>query len=262
MKKIFGITILMMACTAHAQTSQFVQLVPSSYLPKDVNFSLGAAAISLPKYSGSDENRITAYPLFDAQWKNGAFFSAINGLGYNFSKNPSLEYGLRASLEAARDESRSGKLHGLGDVGTALEMGGFLNYNIDQTYSLASSIRYGSGIDHNGLQISFGARATTLLAPQHRLSASIGANWANTAYMQSYYGVNTSQSLTSGYAQYSPSSGLSDIKLGASWHWTIDSNWSLVTGASITRLSNDASKSPFVFQKNPVTIFSAASYSF
>ncbi|MBI1773070.1 MAG: MipA/OmpV family protein [Burkholderiales bacterium] len=262
MKKILGITLLAMACSAGAQTSQFVQLVPTSYLPKDVNFSLGAAALSLPKYTGSDERRLAAYPMFDAQWKNGAFFSAVNGLGYNFSKNVSVQYGLRMSLEAARDESRSGKLRGLGDVNTSVEPGAFLNYSIDQNFSLASSVRYGSGLDHNGVQVSFGARATTLLNPQHRLSASIGANWVNSAYMQSYFGVTAAQSVSSGYAQYTPSSGIADIKLGASWHWNIDNNWSLTTGASVSRLNGDAGRSPFVFQKNPVTIFSAASYRF
>ena len=262
MRRIIGIALLAMACSAQAQTSQFVQLVPTTYLPKDVNFSLGAVALSMPKYTGADDRRLAAYPMFDAQWKNGAFFSAVSGLGYNFSKDPSVQYGLRLSLEAARDESRSGKLRGLGDVNTAIETGGFFNYNIHQNYSLASSIRYGSGTDHNGLQVSFGGRATTLLSPQHRLSASIGANWANTAYMQSYFGVSPSQSAISGYAQYTPSSGISDIKLGATWHWSIDSNWSLTTGASVTRLNGDAGRSPFVFQKNPVTIFSAATYRF
>ncbi|MCH8618390.1 MipA/OmpV family protein [Undibacterium sp. TS12] len=262
MKKILGVTLLAMACTASAQTSQFVQLIPQSYLPKDVNFSLGAAALSLPKYTGSDERRLAAYPVFDTQWKNGAFFSAINGLGYNFSKNASIQYGLRMTLEAARDESRSSKLRGLGDVNTAVEPGAFLNYNLNQNFSLASSIRYGSGVDHNGVQVSFGALASTVLSPQHRLSASIGANWVNSSYMQSYFGVNATQSAASGYAQYTPSSGISDIKLGASWSWNIDSNWSLTTGASVSRLSGDAGRSPFVFQRNPVTIFSAATYRF
>ena len=262
MKKIIGITLLAMACSAQAQTSQFVQLVPSSFMVKDVDFSLGAAALSMPKYNGSDERRAAAYPMFDAQWKNGAFFSAINGLGYNFSKNPGLQYGLRMSLEAARDESRSGKLRGLGDVSTTIEPGAFFNYNLDQNFSLASSVRYGSGTEHNGVQLSIGARATTLLSPQHRFSASIGVNWANSSYMQSYFGVNAAQSAASGYTQYTPSSGISDVKLGANWSWNIDSNWSLTTGASITRLSGDAGKSPFVFQRNPVTIYSAASYRF
>ncbi|MDE2427658.1 MAG: MipA/OmpV family protein [Burkholderiales bacterium] len=262
MKKILSIVLLVAACTAQAQTAEFVQLVPTPYLPKDVNFSVGAAALSIPKYSGSDESRLAAYPMFDVQWKNGAFFSAINGIGYNFSKAPGWQYGLRMSLEAARDESRSAKLNGLGDVNTALEPGAFLNYSINQNYSLVSSIRYGSGVDHNGLQLSVGGRATTSLNSRHRLSASFGANWANSSYVQSYYGVTAAQSVASGYTQYTPSAGLTDLRVGASWHWNIDTNWSLTTGASVKHLTGDTGKSPFVFQKNPVTIFSAASYRF
>ncbi|MFZ6773662.1 MipA/OmpV family protein [Undibacterium sp. SXout7W] len=262
MKKILTIFFVAAAGMAQAQTSDFVHLVPAQYLPKDVNFSIGAVALSLPKYSGSDERRAAVYPLFDAQWKNGAFFSAFNGLGYNFSKNPSIQYGLRMSLEAARDESRSSKLNGLGDVNTTLEPGAFFNYSINQNYSLVSSVRYGSGVDHNGLRIGFGGIVTTALNSQHRLSAILGANWSNTSYVQSYYGVNASQSVASGYSQFAPSSGISDVKIGASWHWNVDTNWSLTTGASMTRLTGDAGKSPFVFQKNPVTVFSSANYRF
>ncbi|MBI3283610.1 MAG: MipA/OmpV family protein [Burkholderiales bacterium] len=262
MKKTLGLILLASACSAQAQTSEFVQLVPAPYLPKNVNFSLGAVALSMPKYTGADEHRVTAYPMFDVQWKNGAFFSAYNGLGYNFSKDPSLQYGPRMSLEAARDESRSARLSGLGDVNTALEPGAFFNYSVNQNYSLLSSIRYGSGSDHNGLQLSLGGRATTSLNSRHRLSASFGADWANTAYVQSYFGVNASQSSASGYAQYAPSAGLTDVRVGANWHWNIDTNWSLTTGATMKYLTGDAGKSPFVFQKNPVTVFSAANYRF
>ncbi len=264
MKKILPTALLLLATalSAQAQTSEFAQLVPSTYLPKDVNFSLGAAAISAPRYAGSDERRVFAAPLFDAQWRNGIFLSSISGLGYNFSKDPSLQYGLRMTVEAARDESKSSKLRGLGDVDSAIEPGAFVNYMVNQNYSLSSSLRYGSGIDHNGVQLSLGGRATTSLNTHHRLSASFGANWANTSYMQSYFGVTPIQSINSGYTPYAPSAGFTDVKVGASWNWNIDSNWSLTTGASVKYLTGDASKSPFVFEKAPITIFSAASYRF
>jgi len=262
MKKIICTAMLAAIGTAQAQTSEFAQLTPAQFLAKDVNFSLGAAALYLPTYTGSDEHRWAAYPMFDAQWKNGAFFSVISGLGYNFSKDPGIQYGLRMTAESARDESRSGKLRGLGDVDTAFEPGVFFNYVPNPNYALQSSIRYGSGLDHNGVQVSVGGRASTSLDVRNRLSASLSVNWANTNYLQSYYGVNATQSAASGYAQFAPSSGLTDLHVGATWNWNIDTKWSLSTGASVRHLLGDASKSPFVFQRNPVTVFSAATYSF
>jgi len=262
MKKLLSALLLVSSCSVYAQTSEFVQTIPEYYLPRDINFSIGAVALYAPKYQGSDEHRSRIYPLIDAQWKNGIFLSTINGIGYNFSKDPSLQYGLRVSFETARDSSLTPKLNGVGDVNTTVEPGAFLNYAINQNYSLLTSIRYGSGVDHNGLQISFGGRATTALNDQHRLTATLRANWANGNYMQSYFGVNNQQSLASGYQVYTPNSGITDIKLSASWHWTIDTNWSLTTGASVNRYFSDVTKSPFVFQRSPVTVFSAASYRF
>lgn len=262
MKKLLCLLLLSASCAAQAQTSEFVQTIPEYYLPRDINFSMGGVVLFTPRYLGSNDREAKVYPLFDAQWKNGAFFSSVSGLGYNFSKDPSLQYGVRLTLEAARDESSSSKLQGLGDVDTAIEPGAFLNYNINQNYSLLSSIRYGSGVGHNGLQTSVGARFTTAINDQHRITATLRANWVNASYMQSYFGVTEQQSIASSYSQYTPGSGLSDIKLSTSWHWTIDANWSLTTGASVSRFSSDVTKSPFVFEKTPITVYSAASYRF
>jgi outer membrane scaffolding protein for murein synthesis (MipA/OmpV family) len=262
MKKYLGIVLLSATCLAHGQTLDFAQLTPTQYIQNNVNFSLGAAVISMPKYMGSDERRIAAYPAFDAQWKNGVFFSALSGFGYNFSKNPSLQYGLRLTVEGGRDESRSSKLAGLGDVDSTIEPGAFFNYSLNSNYALLSSVRYGSGVDHNGLQVSIGGRAAHSLNADHRLSALFSANWANSQYAQSYFGVNAAQSNASGYNQFTPGAGMTDIKLGANWNWSIDTNWSLTTGASVKHLLGDSANSPFVIQKTPVTIFSAASYRF
>jgi outer membrane scaffolding protein for murein synthesis (MipA/OmpV family) len=262
MKKILCATLLLAAAGVQAQTSEFAQLTPTTYLPQSVNFSLGAIGLYMPRYTGSDEHRWALYPMFDGQWKNGAFFSTVSGLGYNFSKDPSLQYGIRMSAEAARDESRSSRLRGLGDVDTAYEPGVFFNYLPSPNYALQSSIRYGSGVDHNAIQVSLGGRATRMLDERNQLTASLAANWANTNYLQSYYGVNATQSAASGYQQFSPSSGLTDIRMGATWNWNIDAKWSLTTGASVRHLLGDASRSPFVFERNPVTIFSTANYRF
>jgi len=149
----------------------------------------------------------------------------------------------------------------LGDINSTLEPGAYLNYFIDNKYTLLSSIRYGSGVDHNGIQLSLGARAIQQLNAQHRLSAVISTNWTSNNYMQSYFGVNKAQALTSGYDFYTPSAGFSELKLGATWHWNIDTNWSLTTGASVKRLLGDAANSPFVIQK-PDQCISTANYRF
>ncbi|MFZ6645374.1 MipA/OmpV family protein [Undibacterium sp. TJN25] len=266
MKKILCFALLSAALSgalpAFAQSEEFAQLTPPGAGGKDVNFSLGAALLSLPRYTGSDQRRLAEYPLFDAQWKNGAFVSLVSGLGYNLSKDPTIQYGLRVTVEPSRDESRSGRLHGLGDVDAALEPGVFFNYVPTANYALVSSLRYGSGVDRNGLQLSLGGRYTTALNNKHRLSATLDANWANSNYQQSYFGVTAAQAAASGYTQFTPSSGITDIRLGANWNWSIDSKWSLITGASVKHLVGDSARSPFVDQKNPVSVFSAASYSF
>jgi MipA family protein len=266
MKKLVYLALFLSSAIANtaalAQTSDLVNVTPAPYLAKSANYAVGAAIVSMPKYTGSDERRVAAYPNFNFQWKNGAFFSASGGLGYNFSKEPAIQYGPRMSLEGARDIDRSSKLKGLGDVNTAIEMGGYFNMHVSYTVALMSSVRYGSGVDHNATQATIGARASHPINDKHRITGTLGANWSDQRYMDSYYGVNKDQATASGYQFFKPKSGFSDVRVGANWIWKMDDEWTIATGINYKKLIGDAAKSPFVFQKNQVGAFSALSYHF
>jgi MipA family protein len=266
MKKLVYLALLlasaMASTSAFAQTSDLVNLTPTPYLAKNANYSVGAAILSVPKYTGSDERRFVAYPNFNFQWKNGAFFGASSGLGYNFSKDPALQYGLRISMEGARDIDRSSKLKGLDDISTSIEPGVFFNMHLIHTVTLMSSVRYGSGVDHNATQATIGVRASHPLNDKHRITGSLATNWSDQRYMDSYFGVNQAQASASGYAQFKPKAGLSDVRLGVNWIYKLDDEWSIANGFSYKRLIRDAAKSPFVFLENQVSVFSAASYQF
>ncbi|GGC58813.1 MipA/OmpV family protein [Undibacterium terreum] len=241
--------LLLGVFSAHAQTSDFAQFLAPNYVVKNTDYSLGAAIPGFSRNNAQDERRPTGYLAF-------------SGFGYNFSKDAGIQYGLQLSAETVRDLSRPIRSHGVLDSDTTLESGAFFNYVPSPNYALVSSVRYGSGLDRNGVQLSLGGLFNKSLGQKHQLSASVGANWANSNYQQSYFGVNAVQSANSGYSQFSPSAGLTDIRLGAAWNWNIDSNWSLTTGASLKHLMGDAARSPFVSEKNPVSVFSAATYRF
>jgi outer membrane scaffolding protein for murein synthesis (MipA/OmpV family) len=223
---------------------------------------VGAIAIAGTEYMGSDERRALVLPVLDYQWRNGWFAGTGNGVGYNFSARPDLQYGLRLTADFGRDEGRSEALRGLGDVDPAVEFGGFLNYFVSREVFLTSSLRYGAGNDANGLQVDLGAGYSMPLSPQLRWVAGVAATVVNSAYMRSYFGVDAGQSAASGYAVYEPGGGLRDVRFNTSLAYQIDARTSVTAGVSVSRLLGDAADSPIVRQASTVSGVLALLYAF
>lgn len=260
--KMLPIAMLLAAHGAHGQDLDFAHLIPNASRPNIVNYSLADPTLPDSKNSGIYKKGLAAFPIYSTQWQNGSFVNVLSGLGYNFSKDPRIQFGLRMTIEGTPDEPKNFRLRLPGTVpNPVLESGAYLNYYVNPNYSLLSSIKYGAGVDHNGLQISVGAQASTQIAQKHRLTARLSANWANGSYLQAYLGTNSLQASSSSIGNLLSNSSLSDVRLGANWQWNIDTNWSLTTGASIKHVISD-SNNPLNFQRNPVTVYSAASFRF
>jgi outer membrane protein len=255
--KLLSLSALLLAPASYAQTSDFVYLRPELSLEEGDNLSMGAIMLSSPAYSGANTQRTQAFPLIDAQWKGGAFASVVSGLGYNFSANPQLQYGLRLGYNPGRDTSVSSALNGMGDIAIRPVVGGFDNYLVTPQLSVLSSVQYGAGNDHNGLELNLGVRISTAISAQHQLSLTVSAKWANQNYMQSFYGVNATQSANSAYAVTTPATGLVDTELFGNWNWQLNSHWSWMNGLSFKHLSVS---SPLLQKSSQLSLLSAVSY--
>lgn len=224
--------------------------------------SAGFALVSGREYLGSDESRTMLVPTFDYQWANGVFLGAGNGLGINLSRHPEHNYGLRLTADFGRDDNRSAALTGMGDIRARPEIGGFANFRLADGWVLASSVRYGAGDDRKGLVVDLGLNMSHPLSPSLRLNVGVATAWANRAWTQSYFGVNTQQAANSGYASFNPSAGLRDVRFGVALNYAIAPNWSLIGGLSFNRLLGDVKDSPIVRERSSVTGVVSTSYRF
>ena len=167
-------------------------------------------------------------------------------MGYNFSKDPTLQYGLGLGLDFGRKESATGALAGMGSIDAKLEYGAFLNYAPDRHWRLSSVLRYGSGDTSQGMTANFGANYTMDIAPKWRLYLGVATTWANSQYMQSYFGVSTTQSPQSGHAVYSPTSGAHDVSSSLNLSYQVTPKISVSGGLKVSSLVGDARSSPVV----------------
>lgn len=223
---------------------------------------IGAAVIAGTQYRGSDERRTLVLPTAEYQWANGWFVGTGNGLGFNFSSDPSLQYGARLTLDLGRDESRSTALNGMGDLAAKAEFGGFFNLALTPGVMLNSSVRTGSGDDSNGTLLDLGIAYSTTLGQQWRVSAGAELTWANDAYMQSCFGVSTEQSNTSGYAVYTPGAALRDARLRMTLSYQFDPRVRMTAALTWSALSDEAKRSPLVRSADTTSAVFALTYAF
>ena len=224
--------------------------------------TIGAAVVAGRQYQGSDERRTLLLPELDYQWKSGWFAGTSNGVGYDFSNTPGMNYGVRATVDFGRKESRSSALKGMGDVDVRPELGGFFNYAVTPALALTSTLRYGSGNDHNGLLVDLGAAYTTVLAPQWRLGFGVAGTYANAKYLQSYFGVTPLQATRSAYAVYTPGAGVRDVRVNAALTYVLNPKTVITTGLSVSALQGDAKDSPLTRKRTTTTGMVAIAYGF
>jgi MipA family protein len=206
--------------------------------------TVGASVIAAYEYQGSDKRRTLVLPVVDYQWANGWFAGITNGIGYNFSDSPQMQYGLRLTADQGRNESRASTLRGMGDVDGAAEGGAFFNYSLPQGLVLTSSVRYGAGNNSKGLVVDLGASYSTEIAPKWHMAAGAGITLANAHYMQSFFGVTRAQSAASGYTVHTTGSGTLDVRAHVALTYSIDQKTSVTAALSTSRLLGDAADSP------------------
>lgn len=255
-----GLLLTGLAPLAFAQAFDAVRLYGAA--PGQDGGLVGAAVVFGRDYQGSNQRRTSVFPAIDYQWRNGFFAGTTNGLGYNFSRSPSMQYGLRVTADLGRDESRSPALTGLGDIDVRPELGGFFNYFVSRDVFLTSSLRYGAGNDRKGLVLDLGAGYSTALAPSWRLGVGVAASVVNQNYMQSYFGVDAGQAATSGYAPYAPAAGLRDLRASAALTYRLNDKVGITGAVSLSGLQGDAKTSPVVRRTSTANGVLAVTYAF
>jgi len=253
-----GAAALLVAAAGARAQSDSAFLVPFG---EDTGL-VGGGIASRPAYLGSDRRRLRLAPLLDYRWKNGWFAGTTYGAGYNFSKERTMQYGVRLTLDGGRDEDDAAALAGMGDIHRRPELGLFFNSRVVDNIYVRTAVRYGSGNDRHGLALDLGTGAFLRLGASWRASAGVSTTWLNGNAMRGYFGVDADQSARSGYPAYTPSDGLRDVRLNGALFYIIDPRWSLMGTLAATRLVGDAADSPIVRDRTALTAFFGARYRF
>jgi outer membrane protein len=212
----------------------------------DWKVTLGGGLASVPRYEGASKNRLRLVPLLEVD--NGHFFAGTSrGIGYNFSDDKDIKYGLRLTLAPHRNQNVDARLNGMGNVRNAAEAGAFVNAKFTNFY-VTSALAASS----NGSRFELGGGYELRVSAEDKLRAGVDVNWADSKYMQTYFGINAAQAAASGgvLTAYTATSGVKDTALKLNWMHSYSKEWFSNAGVTFKQLGSSAKSSPLTVKNS------------
>lgn len=261
---------ILLSVSAHAQTfeTQPIPDLPLRNVPPPAEqpspaadqwrFSLGGGVSYRPRYEGAASNNLRFLPVLEAS-KGKLFISPLRGIGYNFSDDRRLEYGLRVGIGMGRKANLDPRLNGMDNIGFTPEAGLFLNFRAMPFY-LSGGISTGM----HGNHIEFGSGLTLPLSRQDRIRLGASTNWGDARYNRTFFSVSPAQAAASGNVlwTYDAGAGFKDYALTANWSHNFDQAWFSSAGYAIKRLVGSAQHSPLVLRPLSYSVSIALGYRF
>jgi outer membrane scaffolding protein for murein synthesis (MipA/OmpV family) len=203
-----------------------------------------------PIYDGSRAYRVRGGPVIDVQFKDVAFISTGDGIGYNVIHKRGLQLGVSVAYDLGRKERDDyTNLTGMGDKPVSAVPKLFGAWVMSQEFPLVirSDIRHllrtgGGSIADLGAYFPLPGSS-----PQLAMFFGPSITVANRRYLQDMYGVTNQESASSGHAAYSiKQSGIESMGLGFSATWTLSRHYLVNIETAVNHLGHLAADSPLV----------------
>ncbi|WP_162914277.1 MipA/OmpV family protein [Taklimakanibacter lacteus] len=212
--------------------------------PSKWSIIIGGGGAYLPDYEGSDDYEFQPFPFASIVYDDFVFISGPS-LGVNLLNHEGLKAGPIARYSFGRDEDDNNALEGLGDVDDSIELGGFIKYEIG-IWSAGLTVTQDVAGGHEGLLAEATTGVAFALTENLRSSLEASASWADSNYMETYFGISSSQAASSGYGEYEADSGFKDAGVTFGLDYRITESIGIGGRAQYKRLLGDAADSPIV----------------
>ena len=213
-------------------------------------WTIGGVAVVKPTYEGSDDYEVVGAPIIFPNFGGASGNFAFNGLDdirYRFLNHQGFEAGVLGGYTFGRDEDDGDLLRGIGDVDGGLILGGYVGYRVGPALFDVSYHHVATG-DDSGYYLRIGGTVEQRLSPTVKMKLRAGTTYADSSYMDSYFGISAAQSANSfaNLAQYAADDGFKDVFVNANMKIDLTQRWSLLAGAGYKHLIGDAADSPIV----------------
>lgn len=209
--------------------------------------TVGGGAQIAPKFYGSEDYSIFPLPNFGLR-REGApvpFESPDESFGIGLlGQDSAFNFGPVGRMVSKRENDDVGAP--VGNVGTSIELGGFVQAFIGRNFRLRGELRQAvSG--HDGLVGDIAADFILRNGDETIFSIGPRAHWADGDFHDAYFGVPVAIP-AAGLTTYNPGSGFYSVGARAGLTQRLGRNWGLFGYVGYDRLIGDAADSPIVRQ--------------
>ncbi len=216
----------------------------------DIRAVAGVGAEVQPAYEGSRAYRVRGGPAIDVRYKDVAFISTGDGVGYNLAHRRGLEVGVSLGYDLGRKERLDyGNLTGMGDKPMSAVPKWFLTWVVSDRFPLVlrSDVRHllrtgGGTVGDIGAYLPL-----PISSPRFAAFVGPSVTVASRRYLRDLYGVTSGQSIASGHPIYNvQNAGIDAYGFGLSATWRLSHHYLLNIDGAINRLGHEAADSPLV----------------
>jgi outer membrane scaffolding protein for murein synthesis (MipA/OmpV family) len=213
----------------------------------DWHVVLGAAVASEPRYGGSRTYSVQPGPVIDIRYKDIAFASIGEGVGWNIWHGEQSRLGIAVGYDLGRHVSDDyHHLEGLGDISPAPVVKVFGSYVISKEFPLilradVRRIIGGAGGALGDLEAFMplpGSSKTFFMF------GGPSVTFANRQYNQKVYGISPTQAADSAYSVYNAHGGVEAVGLGFSATRFLTPHWLVNTDMAWNHLLGSAADGP------------------
>jgi len=246
---------------------------PAAVAVPDWIVTVGVEARAIPAWPGAADTKfaLTGLPLFSIR-KAGTspdFFGPRDSFGFPVVDLGQIKLGPAFQLIWQRSASAYRELNGLGNVGYALQTGGFVDYWAVPWLRLHGELRQGIG-GETGVTGNVFVDAVVPV-DQWRFSAGPRMTVQSAAAVSPYFSITPQQSANSTVSGlpmlpvYHAGGGFYSYGAGTQAEYFFNPTWAAHTFIEYERLTGDAANSPLVTQRgspNQFTLGVGTTYSF
>lgn len=215
-----------------------------------VGLGIGRAS----EYPGSDDFEFSPNAAFEIDTPVGKLKNNGVGAELDIVKNTSVGSGPILRIGIGRDDTISDSVvAGLPEVELGTEVGWFIDsgFRVDRLGIQSDAIVIGSldavteiGDGHGGVQITGSVGYVMQLTDNFRLVPSVGFNYVDDSYAESFYSVSSADAATTGLNEFDASGGLEYTQVALYGVRDIDSRWTVTGTIAFNKLTGDAADSP------------------
>lgn len=216
------------------------------------NGYVALGAVAVPDYEGSSDYEPA--PLFAGKAGYDSYYLELRGMELRANVSPlsGWEFGPVIGVRGGRDDVKNDRVDRLREIDDVVEAGGFVKASLHGLVDPSDQLSFGFEVktaisgDEDGTTLSFGPSYSFSPMERLRLGFGLSATFADSDYVDTYFGIDAADAGRSGLRAFDGEGGLKDIGMSLNASYQLSEHWGIMGFAGYTQLVGDAADSPIV----------------